>query len=152
LGTTLYVSIDTSKATWNSSKDRELWRLVSKSSKTKDLDCKSHFQTETCYFGMLTRHRGSAVRILVANGSISDGRRAIDFAVPPAFLLQQAAWLYERHLDHVRAQMKKVGGQTAPASSSIDNSHAKGSTSAMDRRSISGPSGGNIEQPLCKRL
>ena len=152
MGATSYVSINTSKATWNSSKDRELWRYVSKSSKTKDLDCESHIQTEACYFGMLTRHRGSTVRVPVADSSISDSRRAIDFAVPPTFLLQQAAWLYERHLDHVRAQMKKVGGQTAPASSSIDNSHAKGSTSAMDRRSISGPSGGNIEQPLCKRL
>ncbi|KAI8937554.1 hypothetical protein NX059_005270 [Plenodomus lindquistii] len=34
--------------------------------------------------------------------------RATKFQVPPTFLLQQAAWLYERHLDHVRSQMKKV--------------------------------------------
>ncbi len=34
--------------------------------------------------------------------------RATRFHVPPSFLLQQAAWLYERHLDHVRNQMKKV--------------------------------------------
>jgi hypothetical protein len=27
------------KATWDATKDRELWRIVSKSAKTKDLDC-----------------------------------------------------------------------------------------------------------------
>jgi len=41
--------------------------------------------------------------------------------VPPKFLLQQAAWLYERHLNHVRAQMKKVGGSTAPAMFSLES-------------------------------
>lgn len=39
------------------------------------------------------------------------------FQVPPTFLLQQAAWLYERHLDHVRSQMKKVSGSTVPTAS-----------------------------------
>lgn len=42
--------------------------------------------------------------------------------MPPAFLLQQAAWLYERHLDHVRAQLKKVGGG-ASAPLSLDSTH-----------------------------
>jgi hypothetical protein len=36
--------------------------------------------------------------------------------VPATFLLQQAAWLYERHLDHVRDQMKKVSGSNIPIS------------------------------------
>ncbi|KAF1966921.1 hypothetical protein BU23DRAFT_306587 [Bimuria novae-zelandiae CBS 107.79] len=94
--------IDPQQASWDSSKDRELWRYVSKSSKTKDLDW---------------------VRL------------AIDFNVPPAFLLQQAAWLYERHLDHVRAQMKKVGGQCAPTLSGIDSGHVKAGASTMDHRS-----------------
>ncbi|KAI4945385.1 hypothetical protein J4E86_009272 [Alternaria arbusti] len=40
------------------------------------------------------------------------------FQVPPTFLLQQAAWLYERHLDHVRNQMKKVSISNAAPSSS----------------------------------
>lgn len=43
--------------------------------------------------------------------------RASKFQVPESFLLQQAAWLYERHLEHVRTQMKKVGSANAPAAS-----------------------------------
>lgn len=35
--------------------------------------------------------------------------RAGRFQVPLPFLLQQAAWLYERQLSQVRAQMRKVG-------------------------------------------
>lgn len=42
--------------------------------------------------------------------------RATKFQVPPTFLLQQAAWLYERHLDHVRNQMKRVSISNAAAS------------------------------------
>lgn len=35
--------------------------------------------------------------------------RAEKFDVTQPFLLQQAAWLYERQLSQVRAQMRKVG-------------------------------------------
>ncbi|OAG10431.1 uncharacterized protein CC84DRAFT_484173 [Paraphaeosphaeria sporulosa] len=86
--------VDPQQATWDATKDRELWRIVSKSAKTKDLDCRW---------------------------------LATEFKVPPTFLLQQAAWLYERHLDHVRAQMKKVGGQTAPTSSIPDSTQGRAS-------------------------
>ncbi|KAL5427875.1 hypothetical protein PMIN04_001079 [Paraphaeosphaeria minitans] len=96
--------VDPQQATWDATKDHELWRIVSKSAKTKDLDC-----------------------------------RATEFKVPPTFLLQQAAWLYERHLDHVRAQMKKVGGQTAPALSSTDST--QGRASAATNRPGSGLAG-----------
>jgi hypothetical protein len=50
---------------------------------------------------------------------------ATRFQVPSAFLLQQAAWLYERHLDHVRTQMKKVGtaNANAPGTSSYGSAH-----------------------------
>ncbi len=37
--------------------------------------------------------------------------RAEIFDVTQPFLLQQAAWLYERQLSQVRAQMRKVGTQ-----------------------------------------
>jgi len=40
---------------------------------------------------------------------------AATFEVTPKFILQQAAWLYERHLDHVRTQVKKVGGVASTA-------------------------------------
>lgn len=77
--------VDPPQAQWDAEKDRQLWKVISKSSKTSDLNW---------------------VEL------------ASKFQVPPTFLLQQAAWLYERHFEHVRNQMKKVSGSniTAPAS------------------------------------
>ncbi|KAL6712627.1 hypothetical protein ACN47E_000504 [Coniothyrium glycines] len=66
---------DPPQAQWDGEKDRQLWKVISKSSRTSDLD----------WVDLATK-----------------------FQVPPTFLLQQAAWLYERHLDHVRNQMKRV--------------------------------------------
>lgn len=78
--------VDPPQAQWDAEKDRQLWKVISKSSKTSDLNW---------------------VEL------------AFKFQVPPTFLLQQAAWLYERHFEHVRNQMKKVSGSTvtAPAAS-----------------------------------
>lgn len=45
--------------------------------------------------------------------------RAQQFQVSRAFLLQQAAWLYERELSQVRAQMRKGLGSAATAISNI---------------------------------
>ncbi|KAF2643454.1 hypothetical protein P280DRAFT_547597 [Massarina eburnea CBS 473.64] len=81
--------VEPPQVSWDASKDRSLWKVVSKSSKASDLNW---------------------VEL------------ADNFDVPPAFLLQQAAWLYERHLDHVRAQLKKVGG-SAPTPMSLDSTH-----------------------------
>ncbi|KAF2021909.1 hypothetical protein BU24DRAFT_417557 [Aaosphaeria arxii CBS 175.79] len=75
--------VDPPQADWNAAKDRALWKVISKSPKTSDLNW---------------------------------AELAVRFQVPPAFLLQQAAWLYERHLEHVRSQMKKVGGGGGGAS------------------------------------
>ncbi|KAF2703951.1 hypothetical protein K504DRAFT_463024 [Pleomassaria siparia CBS 279.74] len=74
--------VDPQQADWSAAKDRALWKVISKSSKTSDLN----------WIELASR-----------------------FQVPSAFLLQQAAWLYERHLDHVRTQMKKVGTTNTPA-------------------------------------
>lgn len=78
--------VDPPQAQWDAEKDRQLWKVISKSSKTSDLN----------WVELATK-----------------------FQVPPTFLLQQAAWLYERHFEHVRNQMKKVSGSTvaAPAAS-----------------------------------
>jgi hypothetical protein len=92
---------------------------------------------------LLIRHRGQAVCRATYRVTQSNVSRAGEFNVPPTFLLQQAAWLYERHLDHVRAQMKKVGGQTAPALSSTDSTQAK--ASAATNRPGSGLVGGNAK-------
>jgi len=37
---------------------------------------------------------------------------AHDFDVPLSFMLQQAAWLYQRHIDSVREQIRKVGASS----------------------------------------
>lgn len=71
--------VDPPQAQWDADKDRQLWKVISKSSKTSDLN----------WVELATK-----------------------FQVPPTFLLQQAAWLYERHFEHVREQMKKVSGST----------------------------------------
>lgn len=71
--------VDPPQAQWDGEKDRQLWKVISKSSKTSDLNWVE---------------------------------MAAKFQVPPTFLLQQAAWLYERHFEHVRNQMKKVSGST----------------------------------------
>lgn len=64
------------------------------------------------------------------------------FEVTQAFLLQQAAWLYERQLSQVRAQMRKVGNRQSatpsPAPSSVAGSTVGGQ--AMKR----GGSGGSV--------
>jgi hypothetical protein len=77
--------VDPPQAQWDAEKDRQLWKVISKSSKTSDLNW---------------------VEL------------ASKFQVPPTFLLQQAAWLYERHFEHVRNQMKKVSGSNITAAAS----------------------------------
>jgi hypothetical protein len=67
---------------------------------------------------------------------------AEQFEVTQPFLLQQAAWLYERQLSQVRAQMRKVGNRQSatpsPAPSSVAGSTIGGQ--AMKR----GGSGGSV--------
>jgi hypothetical protein len=60
--------------------------------------------------------------------------RAERFEVTLQFLLQQAAWLYDRQLSQVRAQMRKVGttqsNSPSPVPSSVSGSTALGAQSA----------------------
>ena len=53
---------------------------------------------------------------IIANNAKIDNweELANDFNVPLSFILQQAAWLYQRHMDSVREQMRKVGASNAP--------------------------------------
>jgi len=65
--------------------------------------------------------------------------RASRFEVTLPFLLQQAAWLYERQLLQVRAQMRKVGASKAAGNvtpSPIPGSDSAGGESM--RRTTSG--------------
>jgi hypothetical protein len=69
--------------------------------------------------------------------------RATKFQVSPTFLLQQAAWLYERHLDHVRNQMKKVTGSDAAAAFSTTGGSTRTPTGGVAMlRTGSNESGG----------
>ncbi|KAL9105646.1 MAG: hypothetical protein Q9227_009225 [Pyrenula ochraceoflavens] len=54
--------------------------------------------------------------------------RAETFEVTQPFLLQQAAWLYERQLSQVRAQMRKVGTTAQSASPPTGPGSISGST------------------------
>ncbi|KAB2107610.1 hypothetical protein AG0111_0g3831 [Alternaria gaisen] len=100
---------DPPQAQWDAERDRQLWKVISKSSKTSDLNW---------------------VEL------------ADKFQVPPTFLLQQAAWLYERHLDHVRNQMKKVSISNAvPSSSPTGGSTMTGVGGVAMRRGGSAGSG-----------
>jgi hypothetical protein len=42
--------------------------------------------------------------------------RAAEFGVDTPFLLQQAAWLYERHFKHVKEQMTRIRASSAVSS------------------------------------
>lgn len=99
--------VDPPQAQWDADKDRQLWKVISKSSKTSDLNW---------------------------------AELAFKFQVPPTFLLQQAAWLYERHFEHVRNQMKKVSGSTvtAPAASGGGSTLAVTGGVAMQRTGSGG--------------
>ena len=55
-------------------------------------------------------------------------------------MLQQAAWLYERHLSHVRAQMKKVGSSNTTNSGS-GSAHAAVGGVPMKRLGSGGAGG-----------
>ncbi|KAK3070396.1 hypothetical protein LTR53_010543 [Teratosphaeriaceae sp. CCFEE 6253] len=67
---------------WDTVKDKALWKLISKTSNSKDLDWEEI---------------------------------AARFDVGLPFLLQQAAWLYERHFEGMRKQMQKLGVSQAPS-------------------------------------
>ncbi|TKA62795.1 hypothetical protein B0A55_09414, partial [Friedmanniomyces simplex] len=73
--------LDPPPVEWDAIKDKALWKLISKTSNSKDLDWEE----------IATR---------------------FDVGLP--FLLQQAAWLYERHFEGMRKQMQKLGVSQAP--------------------------------------
>lgn len=76
--------VDPPPVDWSAAKERELWEVLSRSSKGHEIDW-----------------RGLSQR----------------FKVTEAFLLQQAAWLYERQLSQVRAQMRKMGSRSSNTAS-----------------------------------
>lgn len=76
---------DPAPVQWDSAKDKALWKIISKTSNSKDLDWPA---------------------------------LSAQFGVTLSFLLQQSAWLYERHFEGMRMQMKKLGASAGSAASS----------------------------------
>ncbi|PQE10666.1 multidomain presynaptic cytomatrix related protein [Rutstroemia sp. NJR-2017a BBW] len=112
--------VDPPSVEWDASKDKALWKILSKASKNSDID-----YTED---------------------------RATKFEVTLSFLLQQAAWLYERQLSQVRAQMRKVGvskGSLAP--SPIPGSTSETVAGEAMKRTGSGGAGPRIPSALSTR-
>ncbi|RFU27056.1 hypothetical protein B7463_g9278, partial [Scytalidium lignicola] len=111
--------IDPPPVEWDDTKDKALWKILSKASKNSDIDWRE----------LATR-----------------------FDVSLEFLLQQAAWLYERQLVQVRAQMRKVGaskGSTAP--SPIPGSTSENAGGEVMRRTGSGGGGPRLQSALSSR-
>jgi hypothetical protein len=85
---------DPPQVQWDASKDKKLWKLIARNPKSAGV---------------------------VGSTSSSDGEidwpaRAAEFGVDTPFLLQQAAWLYERHMKHVKAQMTRIRASSNTAS------------------------------------
>ncbi|CZT06526.1 related to Autophagy-related protein 29 [Rhynchosporium agropyri] len=111
--------VDPISVEWDASKDKALWKILSKASKNSDIDW---------------------------------NELATKFEVTLAFLLQQAAWLYERQLLQVRAQMRKVGvskGSAAPSPVPWNNSESGGGEGM--RRTGSGGGGPRVASALSSR-
>jgi hypothetical protein len=72
--------------------------------------------------------------------------RADTFNVSQSFLLQQAAWLYERQLSQVRAQMRKVGASRQSATPSPSPGSA--SASMMGGHAMKRAGSGGKSHPL----
>ncbi|KAF7156462.1 hypothetical protein CNMCM5623_010132 [Aspergillus felis] len=103
--------VDPPPVEWNAAKDQALWDILSRPAKGDDIDWKALY----------------------------DQTIADSFDVTLQFLLQQAAWLYDRQLSQVRAQMRKVGTtqstSPSPAPGSMTGSAALG---GQQPRGISG--------------
>ncbi|KAF7512248.1 hypothetical protein GJ744_001816 [Endocarpon pusillum] len=95
--------VDPPPVAWNAAKEKELWEIISRQSKSNELNWKE---------------------------------LAERFDVTQPFLLQKAAWLYERQLSQVRAQMRKVGSRQSstpsPAPGSMSGSAFGGQAMKRD--------------------
>lgn len=111
--------VDPAQVEWDATKDQALWKIIS--------------------------------RPMSGGGGPGSERREINwqelatrFEVGQGFILQQAAWLYERHLQHVRAQMRKVGGGAAAAAGAGTAGSGSGNVGGvpMKRGGSNGGAGG----------
>ncbi|KAI9712922.1 MAG: hypothetical protein M1828_001518 [Chrysothrix sp. TS-e1954] len=95
--------IDPPLVDWDAAKDEALWQLLFRNPQGSNLDCG---EANVGSDSMLSSPSCPPVPDLV-------DVRAKDFDVTLPFILQQAAWLYERQLAQVRAQMRRLGQNDA---------------------------------------
>ncbi|RYC65236.1 hypothetical protein CHU98_g995 [Xylaria longipes] len=93
--------VDPPPVNWESSKDEALWSIVSKLSKTEGTTCKFNHHHHHHH-----HHHHNCSRHTLTLSS------AAKFEVTVDFLLQQVAWLTERHASQVRAQIRKTTAAT----------------------------------------
>lgn len=93
------------KVAWDASKDRSLWKILSKTPKNSEMNWNS---------------------------------LAESYDVSLSFLLQQAAYLYDRQFSQVRAQLRKVGASKNPVPSPILGTESTGGEAMV--RTVSGGS------------
>jgi Atg29 N-terminal domain len=98
---------DPPQVQWDASKDKKLWKLIARNPKSAG--------------------------VVGGNGEMDWPAIAADFGVDTPFLLQQAAWLYERHFKHVKAQMTRIRASSNAASPSPGPGHGQ-STTAFGKR------------------
>lgn len=99
--------------------------------------------------GVRARTVSEAAARTPCHSRLTNETRAEEFNVDLPFLLQQAAWLYERQLSQVKAQLRKVSKPSltahSPTPSSVSGSGVAGGH-AMARTS----SGGKYIRPVAK--
>lgn len=110
--------VDPPPVAWSAAKERELWEVLSKSSRGHEIDWKA----------------------------LSERLK-----VTEAFLLQQAAWLYERQLSQVRAQMRKMGTRSSNTASPMPQSNTASVVGAQPMRRT-GSGGSRVPSRLATQV
>ncbi|KAJ5377533.1 uncharacterized protein N7496_004942 [Penicillium cataractarum] len=109
--------VDPPPVEWDAAKEQALWDILSRPSKG-DIDWKDLY----LYPGLPVTPAADCIKLTL------DLYRAEHFDVTFQFLLQQAAWLYDRQLSQVRAQMRRVppvqSSSSSPAPGSVSGSTA----------------------------
>jgi Atg29 N-terminal domain len=110
---------DPPQVDWTPAKDKRLWKLIARpnpkpSSAANPAPSASSTDGSTTTGGEGQGGEGDREG-RVGAAEIDWPARAAEFGVDTAFLLRQAAWLYERHFSLVKAQMTRIRASSAAA-------------------------------------
>ncbi|KAF2674647.1 hypothetical protein BT63DRAFT_16516 [Microthyrium microscopicum] len=131
--------VDPQPVNWDAAKDRKLWKLISRT-------------------GTKLSNRGPTSSASASEGGAGSANevdweaRAAEFGVDTRFLLQQAAWLYERHLEHVKKQVVRLRAGSTAGTPVPGQTSMLGKKSALQpgSRAPSAMSGRSRDSPLPK--